>query len=141
MKVLLPVDGSACSARAVDFVIQSAGGYREPVEVDLLTVHMPIPYQNAIAAIGKDKVNRYYEEEGVETLKPLRAKLDAAKITYRPHILVGEPADVIAQCAKQTGADQIVMGTHGRGQIGTALLGSVAAKVIHRSPVPVLLVK
>lgn len=141
MKVLLPVDGSECATRAVDFVIRSAGMYRDPIELHLLTVHAPIPYQNAIAALGKDKVNQYYHEEGIESLKPARAKLDAAKLAYQFHIGVGDAAEVIVQYAKDKGADQIVMGTHGRGQIGTALLGSVAGKVIQRAPVPILLVK
>jgi len=141
MILLLPMDGSECAGRAIDFVIRNAGAYREPVELHLLTVHAPIPYQNAVATLGKDKVSKYYHDEGIETLKPARAKLDAAKVAYQFHIGVGEPADVIAQYAKEKNADQIVMGTHGRGQIGTALLGSVASKVIHRAPVPVLLVK
>jgi len=141
MKLLLPVDGSDCSARAVDFVIRSAGMYRDPVDLHLLTVHAPIPYQNAIAALGKDKVNNYYQEEGLETLKPARAKLDAAKVAYQFHIGVGDPADVIVEYAKEKAADQIVMGTHGRGQVGTAFLGSVAGKVIQRAPAPLLLVK
>ncbi|MGH8619790.1 MAG: universal stress protein [Burkholderiales bacterium] len=141
MKILLPVDGSECALRAVDFVIRNAGTYREAVELLLLTVHPPIPYQNAIAALGKEKVNQYYHDEGIEALKSARAKLDAAKVAYHFHIGVGDPAEVIAQYAKEKGVDQIVIGTHGRGQMGTALLGSVAGKVIQRAPVPVLLVK
>lgn len=104
-------------------------------------MHAPIPYQNAIATLGKDKVNQYYRDEGIEALKSARAKRDAAKVAYHFHIGVGDPAEVIVQYAKEKGVDQAVMGTHGRGQIGTALLGSVAGKVVQRAPVPVLLVK
>jgi nucleotide-binding universal stress UspA family protein len=141
LKVLVPVDGSECAGRAVEFLVKHANWYKDGVEIHLLTVHPPIPSGAALAAIGKDKVNQYYREEGLETLKPARAKLDAAKLAYDHHIGVGEPADVIAQYAKDKNADQVVMGTHGRGQVGAALLGSVAAKVIQRVPMPVLLVK
>jgi nucleotide-binding universal stress UspA family protein len=141
LKVLVPVDGSECAGRAVDFLVKHAGWYKDGVEIHLLTVHLPIPSGPALAAIGKDKVNQYYRDEGLETLKPARARLDAAKLAYDHHIGVGEPAEVIAQYAKEKGVDQVVMGTHGRGQVGAAFLGSVATKVIQRTPVPVLLVK
>jgi hypothetical protein len=67
-------------------------------------------------------------------------KLDAAGVPYVHHISVGDPAEVIAEFAKQKGCDQIVMGTRGLGATGL-LLGSVTTKLIHLSDVPVLLVK
>lgn len=49
------------------------------------------------------------------------------------------PADeLIAEAARQVEADLIVVGTHGRGAIGTALLGSVAKGLLHVAPCPVL---
>ena len=51
------------------------------------------------------------------------------------------PADeLIAQAAQQVEADLIVVGTHGRGAIGSALLGSVAKGLLHVAPCPVLVV-
>ena len=50
-------------------------------------------------------------------------------------------AKVLADRAAALGCDSIVMGTHGRGTVGTLMMGSVAAKVIHYSQVPVTLVK
>jgi len=43
--------------------------------------------------------------------------------------------------AKETGVDQILMGTHGHGTLGTFFLGSVAQRVAHLAPMPVTLVK
>ena len=141
LKVLLPVDGSECSARALDFVIDKMGALQGAVELHVLTVHAPIPYARAVSVIGGDKVSKYYQEEGEETLKPARARLDAAKVPYTHHIIVGDPAGVIVRFAKETKIDQIVIGTHGRGHIGNIVLGSVASKVVHLTELPVLLVK
>ncbi len=141
LKVLLPVDGSECSNRAVDFVIEKMRARDGALELHLLTVHAPIPYARAVSTIGSDKVEQYYREEGEETLKSARARLDAAKVAYVHHIIVGDPADVIVRYAKEQKVDQIVIGTHGRGRIGNIVLGSVASKVVHLTEVPVLLLK
>jgi nucleotide-binding universal stress UspA family protein len=142
MKVLVPVDGSECAMRAVEFVIQkmrpSCG---ERLDISLLTVHAPIPYPRAVAVIGHEKAQEYYEEEGNTALQPARARLDRDKIAYRAQIRIGEPAETIARYASEIGADQIVMGTHGRGSVGRLLMGSVATKVIQLAEAPVLLVK
>ena len=50
------------------------------------------------------------------------------------------PAEEINACAEELGAEMIIVGTHGRGAIGRALLGSVAMDVIRGSRVPVLTV-
>ncbi|HVA31110.1 MAG TPA: universal stress protein [Gaiellaceae bacterium] len=48
--------------------------------------------------------------------------------------------ELIADAARQVEADLIVVGTHGRGAIGTAILGSVAKGLLHVAPCPVLAV-
>ena len=52
----------------------------------------------------------------------------------------GSPADAIIEVAKDGGYDLIVMGTHGRGRLATALLGSVSNAVAARAGRPVLVV-
>ena len=53
---------------------------------------------------------------------------------------IGSPAPEILRIAARKRADLIVLGTHGRGAFSRALLGSVADKVLHASPIPVLAV-
>jgi nucleotide-binding universal stress UspA family protein len=50
-------------------------------------------------------------------------------------------AQTIAKHADELGCDGIVMGSHGRGAMGSLVLGSVSTKVIHWTKVPVTLVK
>jgi len=57
---------------------------------------------------------------------------------YHMYLLEGEVAQAILNFAHQKGIDLIVVGTHGRGGLGKALMGSVAERVFRTSPVPVL---
>lgn len=53
----------------------------------------------------------------------------------------GDPAESIVEVAQAEGADVIVVGSHGRGAIGRALIGSVSDQVVRRAPCPVLVVR
>ena len=86
-------------------------------------------------------LQQFYQDEGLAALKSARDRLDAARIPYTFHIGIGEPAEIIAQYAREKECDQIIMGTRGLGSVGGLLLGSVAMKVLHLASVPVLLVK
>lgn len=142
LKLLVPVDGSESSSRAVAYLIKKQGWFKDRAEIHLLNVQHPIPYGNRVSSvIGHDKVAQFHQEEGMAALKNAMKKLDAAKLKYHYHIGVGEAAEVISQYAKEKGCDQIFMGTRGLGSVSGLVLGSVATKVIQLSPVPVLLVK
>jgi len=64
-----------------------------------------------------------------------------AGIPVEAMIKTGDAASVVAEVAKALDCDGIVMGTQGHGAIGSRLLGSVAARVVHLAEVPVTLVK
>jgi nucleotide-binding universal stress UspA family protein len=141
MKILLPVDGSACALRAVDHLIAHVAWFREVPEVHLLHVHPPIPIGRVLAHVGQETLHGYYLEEGQQQLLAAQQKLDAAGRFYTTHLHVGQSAEVIARMAGELGCDLIVMGTHGRGAVAGLVMGSVATRVLHFAPCPVLLVK
>jgi nucleotide-binding universal stress UspA family protein len=142
MKILVPVDGSETSSRAIDHLLKKAAWHGADTEIHLLNVQHSIPYGSRVSAvIGREALEQYHREEGLAALQPARAKLDAAGLKYQFHILVGEPAEKIVQYARENGCEQIFMGTHGRGAVSKVLLGSVASKVVALSDVPVVLVK
>jgi nucleotide-binding universal stress UspA family protein len=64
-----------------------------------------------------------------------------ARVRCRAMLLEGVPADAIVHAARSTGAQVVVIGTHGRGGMRRLLLGSVAERVIATSGVPVLTVR
>jgi nucleotide-binding universal stress UspA family protein len=53
----------------------------------------------------------------------------------------GNPVEVILRVAQEKNCDLIVMGTHGRGTLADAMLGSTARRVVRRSTTPVLVVR
>ena len=123
-RVLVPVDGSTISDRALDEAINLTKGH--PVEMK-------------IVFIGRD------EENSREILEVAMAKAASAGLQSESGLLakfeVEGIADVILQEAKDWAADLIVMGTHGRRGMAHMFLGSVAEGVIRASPVPVLAVR
>jgi len=142
MRILLAVDGSKQSLKAVDCLIEHADWYRGKPEVELVTVHLPVPNVGGFGGgVNKAQVEKYYQQEGGEWLAPARRKLDAAKVPYTPRILVGPIAETLVKHAKSADCDLIYIGTRGMTASANALLGSVATKVLHLSTTPVLLAK
>jgi nucleotide-binding universal stress UspA family protein len=142
MRILLAVDGSKPSLNAVQFLIDHAGWLRETPELDLVTVHLPVPKLPGMgAAVGKGQLDKYYREESERSLVAARKKLDAAGVRYEVHTLVGAVAESLVKHAKDKRCELICIGTRGHSELGKVLVGSTATKVTHISDVPVLLVK
>lgn len=140
LRLLLCIDGSESSLRAVDHVIKTVDHYKDAPELHLLNVQPPLP-GDVTMFIRHDQVQQFHHDEGNKALAGARAKLDAAKRKYESTVAVGGPAETIVQYAHGKRCDQICIGTRGLGHITGMLLGSVTAKVVHLSDVPVLLVK
>jgi nucleotide-binding universal stress UspA family protein len=140
-KVLVASDGSDNAHRVVDYVIKQAARSREPVEVHLLNVQLPLTGVHVKMFIDAEELSAYYREEGTQALQQACERFAAAGIQYARHIGVGHPAEVIVQHAEDQHCEQIVMGTRGLGTVSNLVLGSIATKVIHLAQVPVVLVK
>lgn len=141
LKLLVPVDGSETSMRAIEHLLKKLGWYRENVEIHLLNVQQAL-HHDVGQFVGHDQLRQFHHDEGIKALAPARARLDGAKVPYIFHIGVGDDvAHTIAHYAKEKGIDQIVMGTHGRGSVVGMLVGSTTSKVLHLTAVPLLLVK
>ena len=142
MKILLAVDGSKPSLAAAQLIVQHADWLREKPQIELVTVHLPVPkLSHMSAAVSKADIERYYREEGEQNLAEARKLLDRSGLAYEARVLVGPVAETIAKHAKSAGCDLICVGTHGRTGLAGALIGSTASKVLSIAEVPVLLAK
>ncbi len=140
LKILLPVDGSDNSDKAVADFISMINWYKELPEVHLLTVQTPLS-GNISSYISATDIKQYHQEEGLKSLENARKLLDQAGISCQYHITVGDPAEMIVRFATEQRYNQIVMGPRGKGNIEGLLLGSVTNKVMQSALIPVLLVK
>jgi len=98
MKILLAVDGSKHSLKAVKCLIEHADWYREKPGVELVNVHLPVPKLRGMGVVvGASQVRRYYDREARAALSKARKLLDAAGIKYSAHVLVGPVAESIVR--------------------------------------------
>jgi nucleotide-binding universal stress UspA family protein len=141
MKILIAVDGSTGSLAALEALLARRGWFAGTPEIALIHVHLPIPFGAAAAWVGKETVAAYYAEESTAACAPALARLARDGIVPTIFKRVGDPAGEIVKQASEWGADLIVMGTHGHGEVATLLLGSVAQKALVLAPVPVLLLR
>jgi nucleotide-binding universal stress UspA family protein len=137
---LIAIDNSEPSLKAVDHVIKEAASRQTKPQVFLVNVQAPL--SNDITRFIEGKVvEDYHREAGDAALAAAKARLSSAGLACSAHILIGEAAPAIVDFAKEKGCNMIVMGARGFGSVVGLFMGSVATKVLHLSPVPVLLIK
>ncbi|HEY0825958.1 MAG TPA: universal stress protein [Ramlibacter sp.] len=140
MKIVLAADGSSYTKKALAFLVtheEIAGGDGHIVVVNV----QPAVPPRVKSMVGATAVNEYHAEEAAKVLKPIEKFLQRHDLSYTARWAVGNPGQEIVKAARKEKANMIVMGTHGHGILGRALLGSVAQNVLTDCEIPVLLVK
>jgi nucleotide-binding universal stress UspA family protein len=140
MKILLAADGSSYTKKALAFLVTNheiAGSEGEVVVVNVQPAMPP----RVRSMVGAAAVQDYHREEAEKVLRPIQKFLERHDIPYATRWAVGNPGAEIVKAAKKDKAQLIVMGTHGHGILGRAILGSVAQNVLTQVEIPVLLVR
>jgi len=140
LKLLIPIDDTDSTPAMIDSFLVWLDRLGSPVEVHLLSVQ-PLIRGDVGRFIGENEIRDFHLEQGLKVLAPSKEKLLAKGIPHQFHVSVGDPADVIVQFAREQQCDQIVMGTRALGHLMALLVGSVTAKVIELTDIPVLLIK
>ena len=143
--ILVPIDGSDCANRAVDFAGDLASKFDAKI-VLLHAIHYPsegLPDELHRYAVsehldGPGEIDRIVEK--VLQSSEIRANNSGAE-DVSSQSRRGDPAQLILDAAKTMGADMIVMGSRGLGELKGPLVGSVSNKVIHHADVPVTIVR
>ncbi|MCD9029641.1 universal stress protein [Luteimonas sp. BDR2-5] len=140
MKILVTVDGSDISTRALKFAVKLAKQFEKPATVALLHVDPPV-FPGVERRIGREAVRSYHADNHAHALGLARKALVRSKVEVEEIAEVGEIAETILAVARKRKIDLIVMGSHGRGAVKGVLLGSVSAKVIAQTDIPVTIVR
>jgi len=143
-QILVPVDGSETSVKALEAAIELARLNR--ARLRLLYVVDELYYIN-----GFETAKAYYEKalplmhtDGERLLAQMRSLAEGKGVVCDSVLLesgAGRLCDVVAEHAGQVHADMIVVGSHGRRGLDRALMGSDAEQIVRHAPVPVLVVK
>jgi nucleotide-binding universal stress UspA family protein len=137
-KMLVAVDLSEPSKRVIETALSLAHTLDASVEL----VHVREPFIYAVAGDygpsleQEQSLIRWIDRE----LSQAGDQISHARVPCVTTSLYGSPAREIVSHAEKTGADLIVIGTHGRGGIAHAVLGSVAERVVQKAKRPVLAV-
>jgi len=142
-RILVPIDGSATSERALQEAINLAAGKAQLRLVYVIEQVYPLDAEG-YAYIDYEALQEAVRSTGERTLAQAAEKARPSGITAETALLdkPGERvASVIDNEAVSWKADLIVIGTHGRSGLSRLLLGSVAEGVVRGASVPVLLVR
>ncbi len=140
MKVVLATDGSACATRAARYLVKHLPFFGSKPEVTLVSVDPPLAGSLA-ASLGAAEVARFHARNGQAATRSAKRVLNHARVPFVERLAVGDPAETIARLARETRSDVVVMGSRGRGEVASALLGSVVNKLLAESKIPVLVVR
>jgi nucleotide-binding universal stress UspA family protein len=140
MRILFAADGSEYTKRALAFLMTHETLTGPLDELIVFNVQVAFPTR-VVKMVDANEVKDFHREESDKVFAPIKLFLDAHAVPYRCLAAVGPLAAEIVRAAHTEKVDLILMGTHGYGVMGRALMGSVAHGVIADSDVPVLLVK
>ena len=139
-KILVPVDFSEHSAKALDAAIELAKAFGGKLTLRHCYQIQPAgvsPY----GIVLPESFDRDIREAAARQLDEWRQKVAAAGVEVDASLSAMFPSLAIAETASELGTDLIVMGTRGLSGIKHVLLGSVAERTVRIAPCPVLTVK
>jgi len=142
-KILVPIDGSETSLRALNFAMQLGKQFKS----EIIALQIEIPYSRSSLDKAMDKVGSSHKPPEIEkNISPIKlAEMRAtdaeyANIRFKKLIDIN-PAERIDQAILDEKANLVVMGNRGLGMLGGLLMGSVSSKVVKTAACPVVIVK
>lgn len=141
MKILVAVDGSQNSLRAVKYAAKLAKNLRTKTSITLINVHDDDPLNLVKKYTGNQAVKDYLAKLGQKELKSALKFLNSTKIKHSAMIEFGHIASTICRVLHKEKFDLIILGAKGRSSLLDIALGSVSQRVAVLAKQPVILIK
>jgi nucleotide-binding universal stress UspA family protein len=137
-KVLIAVDSEPVAVHAADVGVELARSLN--ADVALIHVIDTVPAYGADTGISPGELAAQARQDGKTLMAGFRERLSLQPSALE-FVVSGSPPDEIVKAAREWPADLIVIGSHGRGGVQRALLGSVAEGVMRHALCPVLVIR
>lgn len=138
--ILVPLDTSPFAEQALPLALGLAR--RHGASLRLAIVHVPMVSTLIDAVPHVDpRLDAELRDHERGYIEKLAARLSEGGIPVTSVVLDGPVVEALEAEARASGADLVVMSTHGRGGLSRMWLGSVADGLVRRGPAPVLLVR
>lgn len=137
--ILVPTDFSSCSEAALNHAIDIASAAKGRI-VLLHAYQTPIALSSPLLAARIPEIVGEILRVAETEMETFRTLVATANVGIETMIREGDTRDVIFAVLRETKAQLICMGTHGRRGVARALIGSIAENIVRTSPVPVLTV-
>lgn len=139
--LLFPTDFSDFSAYAASFAVAFARDYGAKLHV-LHVIELPLGMPDALALkTSESELREKTRELAQKELESAATPETVRDLAYEFACVKGKPFVEIIKFARDRKIDMIVMGTHGRSAVESAVLGSTSEKVVRKAPCPVLTVR
>lgn len=135
--IVVPTDFGETSEHALEAALDLAQALRAKVHV-VHVYQVPIYGFPDGAFVPGPEIATRISETAERGLASILERYASRGVPMAKSLRTGAAHEEIVACGKEIGADLIAMGTHGRGPIAHALLGSVTERVVRTSPIPVL---
>jgi len=136
-RLLVPIDGSDHSLRALAHVIKRVASDRRLLQIFVLNVQ---PWLPRSLFVTPSMIAEHHKAKSKEDLARAQRMLRRKGLKAEIMVRLGEPGETIAKVARQKHCGEIVLGSRGLGSFKGLILGSVTTKVIHAARVPVTVV-
>lgn len=135
-KILVAVDGSPMSARAIDTAVDVAQRYN----AKLCLLHAFPHVSDLLGTPGYERLLEARSLIGQSLLEAARTQIGDQRDDVETQLLEGPPAQAILRVAEEEKYDLIILGSRGHGQFAGMFLGSVSNTVAQRAHCSVLIV-
>lgn len=136
-KILLATDGSPDSKEALNYARDLAACH----DAEVIVVHAFEPLPPYLEESWRDEVVARHRAEGESIVNQAVKALQEAGVETVTEIREGPPADAILRVAEAHRPDLIVMGSRGRGELASLLLGSVSHRVLAHAKTAVMITR